>query len=43
MRDAVVIVTMLSISLFCFVCDRVFALVFLQIGVLDSSVLSGGK
>ena len=39
----VVIVTMLSISLFCFVCDRLFALVFLQVGVLDSSVLSGGK
>lgn len=39
----VVIFTMLAISVFCFVCDRLFAWVFLQIGVLDSSVLTGGK
>ena len=39
----VVIFTMLAISVFCFVCDRLFAWVFLQIGVLDSSVLDAGK
>ena len=35
----VVIFTMLTIAIFCFVCDRVFAWSFLQIGVLDNSVL----
>ncbi|MBM4098585.1 MAG: preprotein translocase subunit SecE [Planctomycetes bacterium] len=35
----VVIVTMLAIAMFCFVCDRAFAWGFLQVGVLDSSVL----
>ena len=35
----VVIFTMLAIAIFCFVCDRAFAWGFLQIGVLDSSVL----
>jgi preprotein translocase SecE subunit len=35
----VVIFTMLVIALFCFVCDRAFAWGFLQVGVLDSSVL----
>lgn len=35
----VVIVTMLAIAVFCFVCDRAFAWGFLQVGVLDSSVL----
>lgn len=35
----VVITTMLAIAIFCFVCDRAFALGFMQIGVLDSSVM----
>ena len=35
----VVILTMFAIALFCFACDRVFAFGFLQLGVLDSSVL----
>ena len=35
----VVITTMFAIAIFCFVCDRAFAWGFLQIGVLDSSVL----
>jgi preprotein translocase SecE subunit len=35
----VVIVTMFAIAIFCFVCDRAFAWGFLQIGVLDNSVL----
>ena len=35
----VVIVTMLAIAVFSFVCDRAFAWSFLQVGVLDSSVL----
>jgi hypothetical protein len=35
----VVIFTMLTIAIFCFVCDRAFAWSFLQIGVLDNSVL----
>ena len=35
----VVITTMLAIAVFSFVCDRVFALGFMQIGVLDSSVM----
>ena len=35
----VVLTTMLAIAVFCFVCDRVFALGFMQIGVLDSSVM----
>ena len=35
----VVIFTMLVIALFCFVCDRAFAWGFLQVGVLDGSVL----
>lgn len=35
----VVIFTMLAIAVFCFVCDRAFAWSFLQIGVLDTSVL----
>ena len=35
----VVITTMLAIAVFCFVCDRVFALGSMQIGVLDSSVM----
>jgi preprotein translocase SecE subunit len=39
----VVIFTMLAIAMFCFVCDRIFAFAFLQIGVLDSSAITGGK
>jgi preprotein translocase SecE subunit len=35
----VVITTMLAIAVFCFVCDRAFALGFMQIGVLDGSVM----
>ena len=35
----VVIFTMLVIAIFCFLCDRGFAWTFLQIGVLDNSVL----
>jgi len=35
----VVIFTMIVIALFCFVCDQAFAWVFLQVGVLDGSVL----
>lgn len=35
----VVIFTMFVIAIFCFVCDRAFAWSFLQIGVLDNSVL----
>ena len=35
----VVITTMFAIAIFCFVCDRAFAWGFLQIGVLDNSVL----
>jgi preprotein translocase subunit SecE len=37
----VVIFTMLVIATFCFVCDQVFAWGFLQVGVLDGSVLEG--
>ena len=35
----VVLVTMFAIVIFCLVCDRAFAWGFLQIGVLDNSVL----
>ena len=35
----VVIFTMIVIALFCFVCDQAFAWGFLQVGVLDGSVL----
>jgi preprotein translocase SecE subunit len=35
----VVIFTMLVIAVFCFFCDQAFAWVFLQMGVLDGSVL----
>lgn len=35
----VVIFTMLVIAIFCYVCDQGFAWTFLQIGVLDNSVL----
>jgi preprotein translocase SecE subunit len=35
----VVILTMIVIALFCFVCDQAFAWGFLQVGVLDGSVL----
>jgi hypothetical protein len=34
-----VILTMIVIALFCFVCDQAFAWGFLQVGVLDGSVL----
>jgi preprotein translocase SecE subunit len=37
----VVIFTMLVIATFCFFCDQVFAWGFLQVGVLDGSVLEG--
>lgn len=39
----VVIFTMLTIALFCFVCDQLFAFSFVWIGVLDRGVLEGGK
>ncbi len=38
----VVIFTMFAISIFCFVCDRIFAAFFLAINVLDRGVLSSG-
>ncbi|MFO0782991.1 MAG: preprotein translocase subunit SecE [Phycisphaerales bacterium] len=39
----VVIFTMLTIALFCFVCDQLFAFSFVWIGVLDRGVLAGSN